>query len=158
MIPFRLKPATPTPADLAPPRCTNADPAHGQCVLPSTHTGDCLHAGQPRCDAPSPSGLYACRLAEWHDGPHANSPSPGPVARAVWESPAEPKPLKPAKAPKPADGLVPHAVIEVGWTRGPLDARLRLEVQPGMDEVERRHLEDRIRDALTAAGLPVRRG
>lgn len=157
---FRLKPA-PKPSDLAPPRCTSTDLTHGQCVLPSTHAGDCLHAGQPRCDAPAPSGLYACRLAEWHDGPHANSPSPGPGdrARAVWESPAavEPEP-GPATTRKTGDRLVQHAVIEIGWTRGPLDARLQLEVQPGMDEAERRHLEDTVRDALAAAGLPVRRG
>ncbi|NYV73124.1 hypothetical protein [Streptomyces sp. UH6] len=84
------------------------------------------------------------------------APAPAPTPAEVFPRPATAVEPEPAAAPKP-DRLVPHAVIEIGWTRGPLDARLRLEVQPGMDDQERRHLEDRVRDALAAAGLPVRR-
>lgn len=51
--------------------------------------------------------------------------------------------------------LVAVLALSIGWTNGPLEARLELSVREGMDPIERDHLISILREAL-APVLPIR--
>ncbi|MFC9949225.1 hypothetical protein ACFVIN_01430 [Streptomyces prasinus] len=73
-------------------------------------------------------------------------------SRAVDEKP----PAMGLSVSREVAGLVAHgAPIDIGWVNGPLEARLRLSVRPGMDSVERDQLLADLRDTIGAL-VPVR--
>lgn len=72
-------------------------------------------------------------------------------------TPVSAKPPQPAARSRDTGGeLIPHGEpIDIGWTNGPLEARLDLSVREGMDPIERDHLISILREAL-APVLPIR--